>query len=376
MATLKDKCAIVGVGETQYSRSSGVSTLALAAECSFRAIDDAGLSVKDIDGIILFYLGEAIATAELAQNLGIPETSFQLAVAGGGNNGCAVVATAAAAVASGLAHNVICLHAINRRSGLRYGAHGFDNFSQPYGKVQAPQMFALWAQRHMKEYGTKPEHLGEIAITCRKHASMNEKAIMRNPITMEDYLNSRLITTPFRVLDCCLESDGGAACVVSSSESAGNMKKRPVYIMGAAANAWGLANDYASDAEGYCSMGARFVAPRVFGMADVKPKDMDFAQIYDCFTYTLLSQIEDYGFCKKGEGGPFVEGGKRIGLVGELPINTSGGGLSEAYVRSMNLIAEAVRQLRGECGSRQVKDAEIGLVTSAPNPASALILRR
>ncbi len=376
MASLRDQCAIVGVGETKYSRRSGVSTLALASECSLKAIQDAGLSIKGVDGIILFYMGEPVSIRDLAENLGIRETSFQLTVAGGGNNGCAIVATAAAVIQSGLAKNVVCLYAENRRSGIRFGASGFDNFARPFGKVQAPHNFALWAQRHMKEFGTKPEHLGAIAITCRKHASLNEKAIMRSPITMQDYLSSRMITTPFRLLDCCLESDGGAACVVTSSENARNLRKRPVLIMGAVANSWGMATDYSEDAEGYCSIAARGVAPKVFGMAGVAPKDMDFAQIYDCFTYTVLAQLEDYGFCKKGEGGPFVEGGARLGLEGELPLNTSGGALSEAYVRTMNLINEAVRQLRGECGPRQVRNAEIGLVTSAANPASALILRR
>ncbi len=376
MATLKDKCAIVGVGETKYIRGSGVSTLHLAAECSRNAIADAGLTPKDIDGMILFHLGDPVYTDEVAANLGIPELGWQLVVDGGGNNGCAVVATAGAAINAGLAHNVLVLHACNRYSGVRFGAGGGNNLMSPFGKVQAPQMFALWAQRHMAQYGTKAEHFGAIAVACRYHAGFNEGALMRQPITMDDYMKSRMITTPLRLLDCCLETDGGAALVVTSAERAKTMKQEPIYIMGAAGNSWGPAGEDADTAEEYCSLGSRYAAKRVFGMAEVTPKDIDVAGIYDCFTYTVLTQFEDYGFCAKGEGGPWVGDGKRITLGGEMPINTSGGHLSEGYVRSMNLMNEVVRQLRGQSGKRQVKGAEIGLVTGAPNPGSALILRR
>lgn len=287
------------------------------------------------------------------------------------------MATAAAAIEAGLCNTVICLHAINRRSvgrGVPGGAAGQWN-----GRISAAQMFALWAQRHMHEFGTKQEHFGQIAVTCRKHAAMNPHAIMRTPITLEDYHNSRWITTPFHLFDCCLESDGGAACIVTSADRARTMKNRPVYLMGAVGNAWGPgAGDDASDPVGYASLAGKYGARHLWEMAGVGPQDMDFAQIYDCFTYTLLTQLEDYGFCRKGEGGPFVEGGHRIEIGGELPVNTSGGQLSEAYVRTMGLINEAVRQLRGDFADtpRQVRDAEMGLVTSAPHPGSALVLRR
>lgn len=375
MNTLKDKCAIVGIGETVYVKQSQVSTLALAAECSKKAISDAGLTPKDIDGLIVYWRTEPMEALDLAATLGIQRLSTELAIIGGGSNASAVVVTAAASIQAGLANNVLCLHASCAREGARSRGLWFDNFRHPFGLLQAPHTFALWAQRHMKEYGTKPEHFGEIAISLRQNASMNERALMRTPISMEDYLKSRVITSPFRLLDCCLDNDGGVAVVVSSAEGAKSMKQRPVYIMGAAANAWGPSLDRAETGGEFCTFPTKYAAAQAFAMAGVTPKDIDFAQVYDCFTYTLLSQLEDCGFCKKGEGGPFVAEG-RIRLGGELPVNTSGGQLSEAHTGGWSLINEAVRQLRGDCGPRQVKDAEIGLVTSVPHTGSALILRR
>lgn len=369
-------CAIVGIGETAYVRGSGVSTVRLAAECSLNAIRDAGLVPADIDGLILYWLFEPLDGIDVATALGIPQLSWQLNVAGGGNNGAGVIATAAAAINAGLCRNVLCLHAINRFSSKPDRSNG-PNLAAPFGMIGAPQMFALWAQRHMHEYGTKPEQLGAIAVACRKHASLNERALMRKPISIDDYLASRMITTPLRLLDCCLETDGGAACIVTSKARAKDLKHRPVEIVGGVCNAWGPAADAGRSADEYTSIGTRYVAPRLWESTGVGPKDMDFAQLYDCFTFSVLTQLEDLGFCGKGEGGSFVEGG-RIELGGELPINTSGGHLSEGYVRTMNLLNEAVRQLRHtyEGTPRQVRNAELGLVTSAPNPGSAVVLAR
>ena len=369
-------CAIVGIGETAYVRGSGSSTLRLAAQCSLRAIQDAGLVPADIDGIILYWMFEPLDGIDVAVSLGIQELTWQLNVAGGGNNGSGVIATAAAAINAGLCNNVLCLHAINRFSSKPDRSSG-PNLLAPFGMVAAPQMFALWAQRHMHEYGTTEEQLGAIAIACRKHASMNDRALMRKPITLPDYLASPMITSPLRLLDCCLETDGGAACVVTSNARARDLKHRPVEIIGGVCNAWGPAANEGRSAEEYTSGGARYVAPQLWRASGVGPQDMNFAQLYDCFTFTVLAQLEDLGFCKKGEGGAFVEGG-RIELGGELPLNTSGGHLSEGYVRTMNLINEAVRQLRHdyEGTPRQVKNAKLGVVTSAPSPGSAVVLAR
>ncbi len=377
MPSIKDKCAIVGVGNTRFVRGSGVSTLSLAIECSKKALADSGLQPKDIDGLLTFNLGESLSMSDLAQSLAIPQVNYQFDITGGGNNGSGVVITAAAAIEMGLATNVLCVHAINRFSGVRYGAAGYDNFAAPFGRVAAAQMSAMYAQRHMHDYGTTVEQFGAIATTFRKHAMPNEDALMRTPLTMEEYLKSRMVTTPYRLYDCCLETDGGVAIIVSSAERAKSMRKKPIYIMAGAANTQGPGLDLGGDTpELYTTYAAKYVAPRLFATAGLTPKDIDFAQIYDAFVIYVICQLEGYGFCKQGEGGPFVEGGKRITYGGELPLNTSGGHLSEGYVRGFNLIAEAVRQLRGECGIRQLKDVEIGLTTSAPNPGGALILRR
>jgi acetyl-CoA acetyltransferase len=231
----------------------------------------------------------------------------------------------------------------------------------------------------MVKYGTTTKQLGAVAVTCRGNACLNERAMMRTPMTMEDYEKAPVIAEPFRVFDCCLQSDGACAVVVTSAERAKELKQKPVYIMGAAEGSgpygrggmWG--NYWPDHAECY----AKYVAPDLFNMAGVTPRDIDVAEIYDCFTYSVIVQLEDFGFCKKGEGGAFVEGG-RIQLGGELPINTCGGLLSEAYIHGLNLVVEAVSQLRGDAGSRQVKDAEIALVTAggAATTGSALILRR
>ncbi len=227
----------------------------------------------------------------------------------------------------------------------------------------------------MYEYGTTSEQLGAIAIACRKHASMNDNAQQRMPITMKDYLGSRMFADPFRLLDICQVTDGGAAVVVTSAERARDLKHAPVYISG-------MGNGHTGVGIGWfpsmTTTSARDSAKMAFEMAGVVPEDIDVAEIYDCFTYTVLVTLEDYGFCKKGEGGPFVEGG-RIELGAELPVNTHGGLLSQGHVDGMNHITEAVKQLRGDCGLRQVTGAEIAVVSGNGGDLSThttLILRR
>jgi acetyl-CoA acetyltransferase len=264
----------------------------------------------------------------------------------------------------------------NDLSSIPGGAVARDYYL-PFGMTAPPQWYALMARRHMHEFGTKNEHLGAVAVAMRKHAQLNPAALMHGkPLSMEQYMASPMIADPYRLNDCCLETDGAAAFIVTTARRARNLKKKPVYIMGAAAGQPYPADEITSRRD-FHQTGLTIAAPEAFRMAGVKPSDMDFAQIYDCFTFEVIQQIEEAGFCKRGEGGPFVEDGG-IELGGRLPVNTHGGLLSEAHVLGISHVVEAVRQLRGEAGERQVKDAELGAVTGWGDfgDGSIAILRR
>jgi acetyl-CoA acetyltransferase len=389
MPRLRDQACIVGVGETAYTRdkSSTASALALQLEASLRAIEEAGLERRQIDGIMPFPgLGSA---EEFASNLGIPDLRFAATVHMGGAAPVASLQDAAMAVATGVASCVLIPAGWNAYSGRRAaetvatdvssipgGAIARDYYL-PYGLTAPPQWYALMARRHMHEFGTTAEQLGAVAVAMRKHAQLNERAVMRDrALTIEDYLASPMIAAPYRLFDCCLETDGAAAVVVTSAERARDLKQRPVSIMGVA-EGHPFPADEITNRRDLLETGLTRAAPRAFAMAGITPQDVDFAQVYDCFTFEVLQQIEEAGFCKRGEGGAFVEGG-RIELGGDLPVNTHGGLLSEAHVLGMNHIVEAVRQLRGEAGERQVLDAEIGVVTGWGDfgDGSIAILRR
>jgi acetyl-CoA acetyltransferase len=236
-----------------------------------------------------------------------------------------------------------------------------SEFEMPIGTNAPAQFYAPMARRHMERYGTTSEQFAEVALTCRRHAQLNERAMMRKPMTLADHQASRMIADPFRLFDCSLESAGAAAVVVSSAECAGDLRHAPVFI-GGVAEGHPDSPSAITQRHDMTRIGLAKAAPIAFAMAGVSRADIDVAEIYDCFTYMVLCQIEDMGFCEKGEGGAFVGNG-RIGLGGELPINTHGGLLSEAHIAGMNHIVELVRQLRGSCGERQVDGAEVGLVT-------------
>ena len=352
--TIKDRCAIVGIGETEYSRDSGRSELSLAVEASTKAIEDAGLKPEDIDGVVRFDV-DSTTEEEMIASLGISELTFYDELGYAGSAGGGLVTHAVMAIATGMAKNVLLYRAMNGRSGRRYGAgqvtgrrgQGQAAFAEPFGLLVPGQMLAMYARRHMHEYGTTSLQLGAVAVACRKHANMNPRAVMHDrPLTLEDHQSSRMIHDPFHLFDCCLETDGGAAIVITSAERAKDLHHPPAYIMAASQTLvppiW---------ERGVLSQtSAPLTGARLFDMAGVTPRDIDVAQIYDHFTAPVVFALEGYGFCKTGEGGPFVEGG-RIEVGGELPVNTSGGHLSEAYVHGVNHMVEGVRQLRGDIHS-------------------------
>jgi acetyl-CoA acetyltransferase len=382
---LRDKYAIAGIGETAYTKNSGTTVLNLAAEACLKAARDAGIPIEEVDGIVSYNFGDSVPAIAVATELGIPNAGYAVDFAGGGNAANLITLTAAAAIESGLARNVLCFRAMNGRSGFRLGggrefeARGITQYTAPFGWITYPQAMAMWCRRHIVEYGTTPEQLGEVAISSRRNAALNERAMQRAPIDMDDYLTSRFIVEPFRLLDICLESDGACAVLVTSAERANDLRHKPVYIMGGAYGGGPNQGEDLFDAMRWPDHSrnySAYIRDELWGSAGVGPGDVDVAEIYDCFTYSVLMQLEGFGFCGEGEGGPFVESGA-IRREGKLPVNTHGGLLSEAYIHGFNHVLEAVRQLRGDAGERQIADAEIALTTAgAMTCGSAMLLRR
>jgi len=385
MFALRDKYAITGVGETPYTKNSGTPVLNLAVEACLKAAADAGVDVKDVDGIISYNFNDSAPAIGVATALGIPSAGYAVDFAGGGNAANLITLAACAAIEAGLAKTVLCFRAMNGRSGFRLGggrefqARGITQYTAPFGWITYPQAMAMWCRRHIIKYGTTAEQLGEVAVSSRDNATLNPRAMQRSPMTMDDYLASRFIVEPFRLYDICLESDGACAVLITSADRAKDMKHKPVYIMGGAYGGGPNQGDDLFDAIRWPEHSrnyAAYIADDLWKSAGVGPSDIDVAEIYDCFTYSVLMQLEGLGFCKEGEGGPFVQSGA-IRRNGSLPVNTHGGLLSEAYIHGFNHVLEAVRQLRGDAGPLQVKDAEIALTTAgAMTCGSAMVLRR
>jgi acetyl-CoA acetyltransferase len=387
MENLKDKAAIVGVGHTEYSRDSGRSEMSLAVEAIRNAVADAGLRPSDIDGIAKYSMDNN-DHAHLAANLGIKALRFFAdAPWGGGGGPVGSVLLGAMAVATGMAHCVVAFRAMNERSGrgtnrfglaqVRAGAPGARAYVEPFGLFSPAQAVALSARRHMHLYGTKSEHFGAIAVACRAHAQTNPNAVMRGrPLTIEDHQASRMIADPLHLHDCCLETDGGAAVVITSAERARDLKQKPAYIMAGAFGAIDRNTQTMVKFLEYPRSESTVIADELFARAGIKHKDIDVCFIYDHFTPLVLMAFEELGFCQRGEGGPFVSDGKLLWPNGSLPFNTSGGNLSEGYIHGMQNTIEAVRQLRGQ-GINQVKDAELALIASGNAvPTTAMILHR
>ena len=381
---MRDRVAIAGVGVTEFSRNSGVSTLTLAARAVLAALEDAGVAPSALDGIATFRVGDSVTPTILAQALGVRDLRWYLDQFGGGSSSHSVVGQAALAIHAGIADTVVCYRALNARSEFRMGGTGRPpvdavetQYQAPYGFFTPPQQFAMAARAYMERFGTTHEQLGEVAVRQRAYAVDNERARLREPITLDDYLASRWVVEPFRLLDCCLETDGAVAVLLTSAERARDLRQPPVLIRGAA---WGSGSTlYSNQQPDPTRTAAADLAPRLYDQAGIAPQDIDLAELYDCFTYSVLVQLEDYGFCGKGEAGAFVQSGATA-RDGTLPVNTHGGFLCEGYVHGLNHVTEAVSQLRGQAGARQVPGAEVALSTAQPGYVagctSALVLRK
>jgi acetyl-CoA acetyltransferase len=357
---------VAGVGSTEFSKDSGQSTFGLAARAVKAAIADAGLELGDIDGLATFGTGDSVPPNVLAQGLGVKSMSYYVDQYLGGSVGLSIIGSAALAVAAGVADCVVCYRALNGRSEHRLNGQGAKarqpwdvQYKMSTGYIVPAQEMGMAARAHMERYGTTNEDFGRLAIMCRTHASDNERAMMRTPITMDDYLASPWISEPFRKLDCCLETDGAVAIVIVSAERAKDLPHRSVLLQGAA---WGGGVSLYTSATDLADSPATPIADRLYRAAGLGPSDIDVAELYDCFTYTLLSQIEGYGFAEPGGVPDMLRDGAFDRTTGQLPVNTHGGLLSEGYLHGFNHVYEAVQQIRGEAEHRQVEHHDTALV--------------
>ncbi|WP_028920842.1 lipid-transfer protein [Pseudonocardia acaciae] len=387
MSTLSGAAAIAGIGATEFSKDSGRSELQLAAEAARAALADAGLSPADVDGMVTFSM-DANAEVAVARELGVPELRYFGRIPYGGGAACATVQHAAMAVATGVADVVVCYRAFNERSGSRFGqaqaftgggttSSAIDNaWTLPVGLSTPAAMVAMFARRYMHEYGASSEDFGRVAVAMRRHAATNPNAWFHGrPITLEQHQASRWIVEPLHLLDCCQESDGAVALVVTTADRAKDLPNRPAVIaaaaQGSARDQFTMTSYYRDDLAALPEMG--LVADQLWRQAGLRPADVRLAVLYDHFTPFVLVQLEELGFCPRGEARHLVADGG-IELDGTLPVNPHGGQLGEAYIHGMNGIAEAVRQLRGT-SVNQLTGVEHVIVTAGTGvPTSGLIL--
>ena len=407
---LRDKYAIIGVGETTYTRGSGMTTRALGTWAIKNAMDDAGIPAAEIDGMMSYSGNDSTASPMLAGDLGI-RLNFYMDVQGGGSSSEALIGLAIGAIEAGMCETVVVFRSMNGYSQVRIGGTG-ARASVPvggdalhtaaYGWFSAGQSFSPTFMRHMYDYGTTPEQVAMVKVIHSEHASNNPKAYYKQRVTVEDVVNSRMICKPLHLLDCCVETDNATALIVTRAERAYDYAQTPARILGVAGRVCKPRIDMHFQHGPISTVAGHYIKDIIYRNAGVGPEDIQCTGAYDAFTFTSMLQLEDYGFCKKGEGGDYVSSGiMRLG--GERPNNTSGGHLCEGYTHGMNMIIENVRQLRGEVdcycpvdangrrqhsynyaepseggGCRQVPNLEItqNLGWAMPGTGSSLIMRK
>lgn len=386
MSELAGKAAVVGIGATEFSKNSGRSELKLAVEAVLAALDDAGIDRHEVDGLSTYTMDNN-PEIEVFRNIGGKKLKFFSRIHYGGGGACAPIMQAAMAVATGVAEVVVCYRAMNERSQYRFGS-GYTpeavptaesahyGYYVPAGLMSPASWVAMSAQRYMYEAGATSEDFGRVAVADRKHAANNPKAwFYQKPITLEEHQASRWIVEPLHLLDCCQESDGAVALVVTSAKRAEKLKQRPVIIRGAAQ---GAADDqqmmtsyYRPDITRLSEMD--LVAEQLYAMAGVAPRDIRTAVLYDHFTPFVLPQLEAFGFAPRHQAKDFIRAGN-IEMGGRLPINTNGGQLGEAYIHGMNGVAEGVRQARGTSVNQVPGDGPVLVTAGTGVPTSGLIL--
>ncbi len=383
--TLKDQAAIVGIGATEFSKNSGRSELQLAAEAVRNALDDCGLKPGDVDGMTTFTL-DTSDDIEVARAVGIGDLTLFSRVPHGGGAATGLLHQAAMAIATGVAEVVVCYRALNGRSGQRYseGVGGTVTTSDlihwgwyiPYGLLTPASWVAMFTQRYMHEYGLTTRDLAQVAVSTRKHAVTNPNAFFYGkPLTIEEHQSSRWIVEPLHLFDCCQETDGGCAVVVTTPERARDLKQPPAMIRGVAQAAGAeqevMTSFYRPDIAALPEMD--LVAKQVYAQSGLGPDDIDAAVIYDAFSPIILWQLESFGFCKPGESKDFIKNGN-LEVGGRLPSNTHGGQLSEAYIHGVNGINEGVRLIRGTSVNQPRKSDHVLVTSGVGIPTSAMIL--
>ncbi|GAA2358344.1 lipid-transfer protein [Dactylosporangium salmoneum] len=384
---LSGKAAIAGIGATEFSKNSGRSELRLAVEAVLAALDDAGLSPQDVDGMTTFTM-DANPETMVARSLGIPELKFFSRIPHGGGGACAPVQQAAMAVASGIADVVVAYRAFNERSGVRFGQgpppgktaataeNEYRAWVNPYGLLTPAQHTAMFARRYMHAYGATTEDFGRVAVTVRKHAAANPRAwFYGKPITLADHQASRWIAEPLRLLDCCQETDGGQAMVIVSTERARTLRHPPAVLTAAAQgigpDQYPMVSYYRDDLTRIPEV--ELCARQLWAQSHLGPRDIDAAILYDHFSPYVLHQLEEYGFCGRGEAKDFIADGN-LEVDGALPTNTHGGQIGEGYLHGTNGIAEGVRLIRGTSTTQPADVANVLVTAGVGVPTSALIL--